>query len=186
MISGTFIGSLLRYVAILVNTYRSKLFATDCVMKTRGERLRWARRKAGYKSASAAARALEMEVGTYNAHERAGQPGARMYEMDEAEKYGRKFSVKPLWLMTGKGESEWPQPPNPIDEGRLRRAMKIALEVEGSLIADLLVDYVVKAAKDEASFEGPEGEASFAWRIFQVRREHNQTEARKPTEPSSP
>lgn len=45
-----------------------------------------------------------MPVSTYNAHERAGEPGGREYGVDEAARYGRRFSVSPAWLLTGEGD----------------------------------------------------------------------------------
>ncbi|KLK91394.1 hypothetical protein AA309_20035 [Microvirga vignae] len=72
-------------------------------MKTRGERLAWARTQAGYSSKSAAARALGIPVSTYNSHERAEQPGGRDFSPDEAETYARAFRVAHGWLITGKG-----------------------------------------------------------------------------------
>jgi phage repressor protein C with HTH and peptisase S24 domain len=95
---------LLQYVAGEVNTNRSNEFATTGVMKTRGERLAWAREQAGYKSKSEAARALGMSISTYNSHERAGQPGARDFTPEDAEKYARAFRVAHSWLVTGKGD----------------------------------------------------------------------------------
>jgi phage repressor protein C with HTH and peptisase S24 domain len=71
-------------------------------MSTRGERLREARIAAGYGSASAAATALNVRRSTYNAHERAGEPGGRDYGPEDADRYGRKFSVSDAWLLTGK------------------------------------------------------------------------------------
>lgn len=71
-------------------------------MKTKGERLRWARERR-YRSGRAAAFALDVAVSTYNAHERAGEPGARDYSEEEAFKYARKFRVSASWLLTGEG-----------------------------------------------------------------------------------
>jgi len=96
-------SSLLHYVADGVNTNRSNDFATSGVMKTRGERLAWAREQAGYGSKSAAARALGIAVSTYNAHERAEQPGGRDFSPEDAEQYARLFRVAHAWLVTGKG-----------------------------------------------------------------------------------
>jgi len=95
---------LLQYVADEVNPHRSSEFATDWRMKTRGERLAWAREQAGYASKSEAARALGVKISTYNAHERAGQPGARDFSPEDAEKYARAFRVAHSWLVTGKGD----------------------------------------------------------------------------------
>lgn len=117
---------LLQYVAAEVNPYRSSEFATDWIMKrpdelkTRGERLAWAREQAGYASKSEAARALGMKIPTYNSHERAGQPGARDFSPEDAEKYARAFRVAHSWLVTGKGDpkaggDEVPPQLRPVD-----------------------------------------------------------------------
>lgn len=95
---------LLQYVADEVNTNRSSAFATNWGMKTRGERLAWAREQAGYKSKSEAARALHVPVPTYNSHERAEEPGGRDFSPEQAETYARKFRVALGWLLTGKGD----------------------------------------------------------------------------------
>jgi DNA-binding XRE family transcriptional regulator len=71
-------------------------------MTTRGERLREARIAAGYGSASAAATALGVSRSTYNAHERAEEPGGRDYGPEDADRYGRKFNVSDAYLLTGK------------------------------------------------------------------------------------
>lgn len=75
-------------------------------MKTRGERLRHARKRAGFKSALQAAKALNMKAPTYNAHERAEQPGGRDFGPDEAARYGRRFKCSDIWLLTGAGSIE--------------------------------------------------------------------------------
>lgn len=67
------------------------------VMSERAERLRQARIKAGYRFASDAANALGVVASTYRAHEN----GQNDFELAEAELYGRKFNVDPLWLLKG-------------------------------------------------------------------------------------
>jgi hypothetical protein len=44
---------------------------------------------------------LGVPVSTYNSHERAGEPGARLYSIDEAKTYARRFSTDYIWLLTG-------------------------------------------------------------------------------------
>lgn len=73
-------------------------------METQGERLAIARARAGFRSKREAAHALDIAVSTYNAHERAGQPGARKFGEDEAKIYARRFGVSFVWLLTGEGE----------------------------------------------------------------------------------
>ena len=76
---------------------------------TRGERLRAARSKL-FRSARAAAKALDVAVSTYGAHERAEAPGGRDYGPDEARRYARRFKVTPEWLLTGSRAGE----PSPV------------------------------------------------------------------------
>lgn len=69
------------------------------------ERLRKARREAGYKTAADAARALGIPYPTYANHENASKSG---FKSAEGRQYARKFKVSFQWLMTGDGE---PRPP---------------------------------------------------------------------------
>lgn len=71
-------------------------------MDTPGKRLAHAREKANYRSARQAAINLNVPVSTYNAHERAGEPGGRQFSLSEAEKYARNFRVSASWLLLGK------------------------------------------------------------------------------------
>jgi SOS-response transcriptional repressor LexA len=97
---------LLPYVAININPFCSNSFATNRRMKTPGERLAFSRAKAGFASAREAALALGVSVSTYNAHERAGQPGSRGFRLDSAKVYGRRFGVSASWLLTGEGRAD--------------------------------------------------------------------------------
>jgi hypothetical protein len=91
--------------------------------KTRGERLR-AARKNRFKSARAAALAMGIPVSTYGAHERAELPGGRDYGPDEARRYALRFDVTPEWLLTGlrqdqtQADVDAPFPPEQFEEPR--------------------------------------------------------------------
>lgn len=65
------------------------------------ERLQQARKKAGYESVSAAARALGVSLYTYTQHEN----GTRGIRNDVAKRYAAFFRVDEGWLLTGKGKS---------------------------------------------------------------------------------
>lgn len=67
-------------------------------MSTQGERLREARFKAGYRTATAASERVAKNYNTYAQHEN----GTRPFDADDAERYGRAFGVDPAWLMWGK------------------------------------------------------------------------------------
>lgn len=68
------------------------------LMGTRGNRLKDARKRAGFATAREAASALGISYPTYASHEN----GHRQYEYEEALVYGRKFKVTAEWLLTGK------------------------------------------------------------------------------------
>ncbi|MGV8841349.1 MAG: S24 family peptidase [Bauldia sp.] len=66
-----------------------------------GERLVWARKKAGYVSARAAALDNGWVEVTYRSHE----TGGRAFDLDAATRYSRIFKVEPLWLLHGVGRA---------------------------------------------------------------------------------
>ncbi|MCA1444548.1 helix-turn-helix transcriptional regulator [Ensifer sp. IC4062] len=66
-------------------------------MSDKAERLREARRKAGYRFASDAANALGVIASTYRAHEN----GQNDFDLGEAKIYARRFNVDPYWLLEG-------------------------------------------------------------------------------------
>lgn len=70
----------------------------------RANRLRAAREKAGYASASDAARAFGWGDAGYRHHEN----GTRSYGLDAAKKYARAFRVKPGWLLGMDGVDDSP------------------------------------------------------------------------------
>ncbi len=88
-------------------------------METPAERLRWARRRAGFGSAAAFARALGIPEVTYRAHEKghAGTGGRGLSER-AARDYARHLGVDWAWLVTGAGEpggaQAVPQRPAPV------------------------------------------------------------------------
>jgi phage repressor protein C with HTH and peptisase S24 domain len=60
-------------------------------------RLMKARRMAGYRSARAAASALDVKPATYAAHEN----GSRTFSISDARRYAELYSVSPGWILTG-------------------------------------------------------------------------------------
>ena len=71
-------------------------------VENQGQRLAYARRCAGYRSASSAARALGVPEVTYRAHE----SGARGLSESVARTYAHMFHVNWAWLVTGDGLME--------------------------------------------------------------------------------
>ncbi|MCW5730437.1 MAG: LexA family transcriptional regulator [Alphaproteobacteria bacterium] len=80
--------------------------------KTQGERLAFARKRAGFRSASAAARALGVPEVTFRAHEN----GLRGLTEATARSYGQAFRVNWAWLVTGDGSMEPPAGAPPVPE----------------------------------------------------------------------
>ncbi len=75
------------------------------------ERLRAARQKAGFSSASEAADAFGWKEAGYRHHEN----GTRGFGLDAARKYGRAFHVKPGWLLGVDGVDDAPPANFPAD-----------------------------------------------------------------------
>ena len=69
--------------------------------KTMNERLKEARQKAGYRTATAAIDACGWNSSTYRAHEN-GQNG---FKANDAKLYGQAYRVSPSWLLLGEGEA---------------------------------------------------------------------------------
>lgn len=68
-------------------------------MDTPGERLRWARKRAGYEDGTGAARAFGWVVSTYLGHEN----GDRNPSRQAAIRYARAFKIRWEWLLEGDG-----------------------------------------------------------------------------------
>lgn len=68
-------------------------------MQNMGERLQWAREKAGFASKLAAAKRFGWTPSTYAAHEN----GQNDYDEKAAAKYAKAFKVSAGWLLTGEG-----------------------------------------------------------------------------------
>lgn len=81
-------------------TYVYTLCYKPGMTETPGDRLKWARKNAGYGSASDAARHFGWKASTYSAHEN-GQNGL---QPKTAFEYAQSFGVDFAWLVTGEGE----------------------------------------------------------------------------------
>jgi phage repressor protein C with HTH and peptisase S24 domain len=83
-------------------------------MTTPEERLKEAREKSGFDSASGAAEAMGVPVATYIQHENGGR-GFRL----KAERYAQFFRVTPEWLLYGRGKGDQVAPePRAVSEVR--------------------------------------------------------------------
>lgn len=103
-------GGLLFHGALVPNApdcSKCQLHHSPCYcddMETPNQRLKLARIRAGYESASDAARALGLPLATYIQHEN----GYRGFPVKRAPTYARKFKVSEEWLLYGKGQSAPP------------------------------------------------------------------------------
>ena len=67
-------------------------------MESRADRLKAARRDAGFTSVRAACDAFGYNYPTYAGHEN----GSRDYDFDTAQRYAKAFKVDATWLMSGR------------------------------------------------------------------------------------
>lgn len=82
---------------IYVYTFRDNGFMER---ETMGDRLKWARERAGWPSArQAALKKLHMSASSYAAHEN----GQNDFGPEDAERYGKAFGINPSWLLLGEG-----------------------------------------------------------------------------------
>ena len=88
----------LRFTSAKCIIYASMAF----FMEAPGERLKAARIRAGHDTAKAAAESMGATVSTYIQHEN----GSRGFPANTAARYARFFSVKPEWLLYGRGNGE--------------------------------------------------------------------------------
>lgn len=76
--------------------------------QARAERLKQARKAAGYSSGEKAAARFAWKVNTYKAHE----SGRNGFGIADARRYAYAFGVSPSWLQTGEGEEPQKRPPS--------------------------------------------------------------------------
>lgn len=97
------------------------------------ERLKKARKEAGYRSASAAAEALGISYPTYATHEN----GTRTPKARDLYLYAKRFKVAQSWLLDGKeGPSDLNQSPIPVHQIRVEGTSYAGLFKDISLIED--------------------------------------------------
>lgn len=102
--------------------------------QTPAERLIYARETlAGFRTATEAARALNVPPPTYLAHEN----GSRAYGPEDARKYASKFKVDLRWLMWGVGN---PRGPDILDK-------YLALDDDDRAEIDVLIDKKLEKAR---------------------------------------
>ncbi|MDT1061172.1 hypothetical protein RM190_04825 [Paracoccus sp. CPCC 101403] len=109
-------------------------------MQTPHSRLKEARLRAGYKTATAGATRAAVPYGTYSAHEN----GHRGFGPEEAAHYGKVFNVRREWLLYGDlgpepiVETDDPQPPLPPVVKAITENLDGLNEAEQRTIADIV------------------------------------------------
>lgn len=88
----------MRFAYDHVNTKRIHSDGNHVCMTDIAERLKIARERAGFATATDAAEALNMPKQTYYAHEN----GNRVPKHEVLQKYARRYRVSAEWLLTGK------------------------------------------------------------------------------------
>lgn len=120
------------------------------MIEDRNDRLKQARKSAGYRSAQAAADALGIAYPTYAGHEN----GARAFDIDAARHYAQRFKVDLEWLLTGKGDPKEKRvaASGTIDPEVLKIVIRhLATEYDGiinadpMMLADIILDLCVYA-----------------------------------------
>lgn len=89
------------------------------------ERLREARKAAGYTSTAAFAQAFDLVEGTVRSHEN----GNRGLRPPAAALYARLLNVSAAWLLTGDGEPTAALIPGPVDRALLRDVLGALLPI---------------------------------------------------------
>lgn len=99
--------------------------------KERGQRLRAARKAAGFEHAVDAANSLGIKIPTYRAYEN----GGRNFDAEEAQFFGRRFKTPFEWLLFGPGLEPPPYAVLPETQGDIREA-----DVPAPLLSELKND----------------------------------------------
>jgi transcriptional regulator with XRE-family HTH domain len=98
------------------------------------ERMRWARRQAGFDHAKDAAAALGISDVTYRSYERGPEHAGRWPKLPQLQRIAARFGVSWLWLHDGQGD--------PLDgvapDEDLRRLIESAKVVDISKRADAI------------------------------------------------
>ncbi|WGU39017.1 S24/S26 family peptidase [Phenylobacterium sp. NIBR 498073] len=98
----------------------------------RAERLKAARRRAGFKTAAAAAAHFNWNRNTYSSNENGNAP----YSYKMAKEYGAAFDVSPQWLYDGLGASDpdVPTPPPPARLSLVPVIGRVGADTEGRVL----------------------------------------------------
>lgn len=110
------------------------------------ERLKWSRMtRSPFETAEAAAESLGMKAGTYRAYERPPHASKHIaVDHQAAAKFGRKFKVNWIWLLTGEGTPDTPDI-TPAQE-RMLNATRGASAEEQARAADVVEAMLNKGA----------------------------------------
>lgn len=129
-------------------------------MTTPGDRLRAARKAAGYETAKAAAEAMGVSEATYSQHEN----GTRGFPATRAARYARFFRTTPEWLLYGRG-SESPHAEMLPEARRVTRQVPVLGEVQAGVFAEIPDEPPDAPEMVPIHLSGFEGAQLFALRV---------------------
>jgi|SRR5215469_2299710 len=139
---------------------------------TPSDRLRKARRAAGFSGPTDAARRFNWKLETYKKHE----SGGRGITVRMASKYARAFRVAAAWLLYGEGRAPEPsqaQNEDPFDQDILTRAIAVSRRVlgpypEASAIEPHMVSAIYALLLREAATQSITVEDEETLRVLEV------------------
>ena len=109
--------------------------------------MQYARRKAGFADATAAANAFGINENTYRSHEN----GARGLKAGTAKRYAKVFHTSAAWLLTGEGDGPTDVTRSlTVDPADLRKIVSLLLRAQNTeqRLADELADTVVECLSE--------------------------------------
>jgi SOS-response transcriptional repressor LexA len=130
-------------------------------MESAADRLRFARERAGYETAKAAAEAMGVSVSTYIQHEN----GSRGFPAGRAERYATFFRTTPEWLLYGRGEAPEKSKPAPVGLRPITRLVPVIGVVQAGLWQEVIEDEPEPEELLPINLKGFEGAQLFALRV---------------------
>lgn len=122
-----------------------------CEVEKRAERLKWARKRAGFAGPRGVAKALSINEGTYKQHER----GRNGFGMADARRYAKLFSVSLMWLNFNIGTPDDSEPLSIADrlQGVFARSTEAPETIQAQIInvAEALLERYEKSLETSTS-----------------------------------
>jgi len=113
------------------------------------ERVRWARKHAGFETARAAATSMAMQENTYSAYER--NPTSSKHtnlDMQSARRFATKFRVRWQWLLAAEGTPFEDEDPGDKHYRRIKKALQRATDEQQEAAANMLEAFLRTGTND--------------------------------------